>query len=1121
MRLKHVLSLLTACTFVIQSFSQSPLWVNTQAGTGDNSDKFYVIKSDLAGNLICAGYTFGTGTNWDALLVKMTSAGDTLWTRTFNGTGNGIDKFLFMSVDGADNIYVSGTTDGAGTGDDLLTMKYNGSGALQWSATYNYAPYNENEGSAGIEVASTGDVYVTGWSDRDSTQNTNNDIVTVKYNASGVQQWANRYNGLGNSTDEAIGITLDNLENPVIVGRTNVAGGNDNMITIKYTTTGTISWTANFDRGAAKDDKGVAIIADGSGNIIVTGSSNNTSDDDIAIIKYNSLGVQQFATYYNNGNNDYPDAMALGTVGVIYLVGHTDVLPGAGGDYDYVVLKISATGVIQWSTVYGNPINKDDDPSDITLDVSNNIYITGKSDSSTTTTKLYDWLTIKLNSSGVMQWAKYHYGTNNPSDDTGEGVLLKSSTLYVVGTAQNSITQKDATVISYNTTTGAKTVIKNYNGKGDFTDKTNAIVTDKLNNVYSVGYVRAPEQGKNIFIQKVNASGVTQWFKSYDFTNEDDEANAITLDTLGNMYVCGYSNGNGTGNDFILLKLNSLGDTVWTRTYDFTGENDIAVSVLLNTAATNIFITGYSDATPTAYKNYDIATLKYNTAGTQLAVVRYSGAAGGADKPVKMVFNSNSLFLAGNTWNGTNNDLITIKYNLSLVQQYASILSIDASSNESADDITVDAGNAYVAGNSYSAAQLDNYTLVKYNSTGVQQWVSSYNGPASLTDKPNALCVTAAGVFITGRSALSATDTSDILTIKYDKNTGAQNWLSRYSRSSVSDDRGTVIAADKFNNICIAGRSTDATSKFDMATLIYDPAGNRKFTAFYNGAGASDDYSTAMAFSTEGYLYQGGYTTNIAGNFDITTLKYCTPSIAYAGADVSICKGASTTLSASGGGTYSWSPATGLNNTTIATPIAKPTVTTTYVVTVNNGLGCGTATDTVVVTVNPTPNATITAGGATTICVGTSVTLTANAGAGYTYQWYNGVTPITGATAITYAANATGSYKVEVFNAFGCSKKSKATNVTVITCDEGMSSVGTEATVFPVPFSGSATLVLSNTDASHSFNIYNLTGQVVESGTIPAGTIEREIGDQLQEGVYFIEIVAEGEKQILRLVKTK
>lgn len=76
--------------------------------------------------------------------------------------------------------------------------------------------------------------------------------------------------------------------------------------------------------------------------------------------------------------------------------------------------------------------------------------------------------------------------------------------------------------------------------------------------------------------------------------------------------------------------------------------------------------------------------------------------------------------------------------------------------------------------------------------------------------------------------------------------------------------------------------------------------------------------------------------------------------------------------------------------------------------------------------------ATITPNGPTTFCVGGNVVLNANTGQGFTYQWYNGTTPIGGQTNASYTASISGSYKVEV-TANNCSVTSTPLIVTVDT----------------------------------------------------------------------------------------
>lgn len=109
-----------------------------------------------------------------------------------------------------------------------------------------------------------------------------------------------------------------------------------------------------------------------------------------------------------------------------------------------------------------------------------------------------------------------------------------------------------------------------------------------------------------------------------------------------------------------------------------------------------------------------------------------------------------------------------------------------------------------------------------------------------------------------------------------------------------------------------------------------------------------------------------------------------------AGADVAICDGQSTTIGGSpagnGGSTYSWSPGAGLNSTTDANPVANPSSTNTYTVTVTTP-GGATCTDQVTVTVNPSPTASFTFAPSNQ-CASVPVNFTNTiTGSGLSYSW--------------------------------------------------------------------------------------------------------------------------------------
>ncbi len=118
-----------------------------------------------------------------------------------------------------------------------------------------------------------------------------------------------------------------------------------------------------------------------------------------------------------------------------------------------------------------------------------------------------------------------------------------------------------------------------------------------------------------------------------------------------------------------------------------------------------------------------------------------------------------------------------------------------------------------------------------------------------------------------------------------------------------------------------------------------------------------------------------------------------TPSVD-AGANVSICAGSNTTLTAIGASTYVWSPSTGLSCVACASAIASPSSTTLYSVTGTSSAGC-VAADTVRVTVNPLPSS---ISGYTAVCVGSTTTLSSSPSGG---TWSSSSTSIATVNAST------------------------------------------------------------------------------------------------------------------------
>lgn len=203
-----------------------------------------------------------------------------------------------------------------------------------------------------------------------------------------------------------------------------------------------------------------------------------------------------------------------------------------------------------------------------------------------------------------------------------------------------------------------------------------------------------------------------------------------------------------------------------------------------------------------------------------------------------------------------------------------------------------------------------------------------------------------------------------------------------------------------------------------------------------------------------------------------------------AGTDQSICAGASIQIGTTGivTNTYTWSPSTGLSNIYVANPIASPTTTTTYTLTVTNpATGC-TSTDAVLVTRLPLPPTPSLAASGTAVCEGTSITLTPTATGAVSLNWYKnglflGSLPPTAPLTVSTPTASTENYTLKSKGANGClSSFSNYRNVWIKpaatpTISSSPAAVGGVVTLcVPGGTSGGTTLTANTTTASPTYS---------------------------------------------------
>jgi uncharacterized delta-60 repeat protein len=857
--------------FQIMQAQPTQQWLNRYNGLGEFSDKFNSVTTDTLNNVYLTGYTFSALNAEDALTIKLNSIGDTIWTRSFNGTANNTDETFDIVIDNAGNVYVTGVTKGAITGKDFITIKYNSAGDTLWTRTYN-GTGNGDDDAVAISVDPLGNVFVTGKSDGDLTALINNDFATIKYDSNGNQLWVARYNGLGNATDNAAGLVTDVSGNAYVTGRI-FNGFDDDIATIKYDAAGVQQWIMIFNGGSGID-RAYAIAIDAAANIYVGGRSNNGTDDDFITIKYNSSGVQQWLNFYDGGlGNDRVNAIATDQSGNVFVTGRSS----NGLTDDYLTIGYNALGAQLWTALWVGPGNGNDVPNAVATDASGNVYVTGLTDSDPTALVNNNYATVKYSSAGVQIWSQTYNGTGNKNDSGNDITIDAAGNVIVAGNCQNTATQKDGTAIKY-TPSGNTIWVYNYNGIGDNSDKANAIFVDASGFTYATGSATRAGNGKDFCTIKYNTLGDTTWVRTYNrIGSGNDEANAIAVDALGNVYVTGYTKGT-LSKDFTTIKYNSLGDTIWIRNYNGTGNgDDFSVSIKVD-ASGNVYITGYSDGDATIGINYDYTTIKYNSTGTQLWATRYNGTGNTTDQPIGIVIDgSGNSYVSGRSNNGADDDYRTIKYNSAGVQQWNMALD-GGNGDDRATAITIDASaNIYVSGRYFNGSD-DDFGTVKYNTSGAQQWFSFYDGLIG-NDRATAISADPSGnVYVTGQSSTGVTD--NFATIKYNSS-GTQQWVKAYNGLANGNDVPSSIIVDGAGNVVVAGQSDNGTALLknnDYEIVKYDNYGTQLWKKAYDGGSSlGPDAISAMTIDNSNNIYVTGVSYSFAGKKDIVTIKYNSP----------------------------------------------------------------------------------------------------------------------------------------------------------------------------------------------------------------------------------------------------
>lgn len=397
------------CFVVYSAKSQIYLqWEKTVNGTINNEDYFTKSAVDDSGNVYLTGTIYNSTSGRDIICRKYSSSGDLLWQNDYSSvTPDGQDGgTAILYKDGY--VYTTGDVETSFNVKDIIVMKRDAAtGSLVWSKTYN-GTGNGNDHVSSLTLDNAGNIYICGMS-RNNT--TDFDILIVKYNNSGGFQWD--FTGGGSGFDRGIDIITDNSGNVFACGTDVTSNVFSEIVTFKFQPDGTQMMQEYLDNGIDSNDVAVNITIDAQGNVYTAGNVETLNQGvNIVLVKYNNAGMQQWVRYYNAASNGYDAVrdMKIDASGNIYMAGFSY---STVSNYDYITIKYNSAGTFLWAARYiGDYLTGDNVATGIALDGSGNIYVTGGSRESAAGS---DITTLKYNNAGSMIWAMKQNGSTNTS----------------------------------------------------------------------------------------------------------------------------------------------------------------------------------------------------------------------------------------------------------------------------------------------------------------------------------------------------------------------------------------------------------------------------------------------------------------------------------------------------------------------------------------------------------------------------------------------------------------------------------------------------------------------------------------------------------------------------------
>ena len=427
--------------------SLKPVWYRTWGGP--ERDDCILFKKDLLDNLYLVGQTESYEVGYiDICIVKYNNAGELQWNRTWGGVD--FEKLNAVTLDSSNNIYITGITNSFD--EEIFILKYNSAGELQWNHTWGGIG---SDYCVGIVSDSSNNVYITGSTDSFGAGET--DMLLMKYNSAGLLQW--NYTWGGNQSEAGLSIASDASDNIYIVGGTESFGkGDRDICLIKYSSSGVLLWNRTW--GGNESDSSYLMVLDSSNNIYITGFIDNLNGR--VLVKFDSIGNQLWNHTLSIQEDRVEEVrdIVLDSLEDIYILGSMrgGVFPNHWSNI--FLEKYSSSGTRLWNHTWDK--TERDEAWEIGIDSLDNIYISGSIAINIIEEINYlrrDMILLKYDNSGALI-SEISWGGDE--DDSAYWIALDSArNVYIAGsTSSYGAGENDMCIVKF--VEIAETIIPGY-----------------------------------------------------------------------------------------------------------------------------------------------------------------------------------------------------------------------------------------------------------------------------------------------------------------------------------------------------------------------------------------------------------------------------------------------------------------------------------------------------------------------------------------------------------------------------------------------------------------------------------------------------------------------------------